>query len=398
MEPGADTSAVSVESSFTTTAFSAVCLCLMTVGGAAALFGPLLSAIARRFQVSLPTAGSALSVYFVGGMLGVGIGWYVVHHFQGRNASLTGLATMVLGGSGVFVTAHLKLWTLFLLSVAFIGVGFGTLDFSLNTMLARSQEATRARRLSVANAFWGIGSILAPLVVIAVHPRNFPIIFLGVAMVSALLSPFFRGLHAPALKLETHRADKEERRRRRPILATFIAAYVLYVGLEIASSGWITSHLHGEGYSESVGALVTAGFWVGFSLGRFTGAALHRLFSAQQLVVGGLVLAAALCLVAVNKDLALVAYPLVGLAIANVYVFGIIWYQSLVGTDNHGVSILIVATMSGGALGPGIVGWIVSLTSVRAVPFCLAGLAALTAMAFVSSRRFAANYMAQSNS
>ena len=44
-------------------------------------------------------------------------------------------------------------------------------------------------------------------------------------------------------------------------LITFIVAYVLYVAIETSSSGWMATELHGVGYSQSVGSLVTAGFW-----------------------------------------------------------------------------------------------------------------------------------------
>jgi fucose permease len=377
-----------VESSFTPFAFSALCLCFVTVGATTSLFGPLLNAIAERFHRSLPAAGTVLSAYFVGGVLGVLLGWTIVHHFAGRVATRTGLLTMAVGTLGVAGAAHQQLWTLFLLSVCLIGFGFGMLDFSLNTILARTEPRGRAHRLSFANAFWGIGSIVGPLVVILLRPKNFPVLFLMVGVIALVLSPMFRGLAAPALKKEFLATETLDRRAIRPILVTFIVAYILYVGLETAASGWITSDLHASGFSESVGAFVTAGFWLGFTLGRVVGGRLHTHFSAQQLVLGGLVATAISCLAALNHTLALIAFPLAGLVLANVYVFGIIWYQSLVGTDNRGVSFMIVATMSGGALGPGVVSWVVSLSSVRSVPWCLAGLAMLTVIAFVSSNRY----------
>jgi len=382
------TESSSVESSLTPFAFRAVCGVFVTIGGTAALFGPLLSAIATRFHTTLPVAGTSLSSYFVGGLLGMVLGWYLVHHYEGRIAAVSGLLTMTVGGIGVSVAASAHQWALFLLASALMGLGFGILDFTLNTVLARTPEVGRAHRLSFANAFWGIGSIIGPLLIVVIRPHNFPLLFALLGLTTLALSGLLRGMSAPPTNLDEGASNKATQRANRPILLTFIGGMMLYVALEIATSGWLASHVHALGYSQSVGSLVTAGFWLGFTAGRLVGGWLHRFYSAAQLVLGGLGVAVVLSVLALQSTLALVAYPLLGLALANIYVFGIIWYQSFVGTDPRGIAILIIATMVGGIIGPSAISAIVSLTSVRAVPWCLAGIAALTAVVFASSLRF----------
>ena len=378
----------SVESNLTPFAFRALCGIFITIGGAAALFGPLLSAIAARFHTTLPVAGTSLSVYFIGGFIGMLLGWYLVHHFEGRVAARSGLLTMTVGGVGVTLAASSHQWAVFLVAAGLMGLGFGILDFTLNTVLARTPEAGRAHRLSFANAFWGIGSVIGPLIIVVLRPTNFPLLFGLVGLTTLGLSGLLGGMSAPPIALDPDAGDRETRRANRPILITFITGMMLYVALEIATSGWLASHIHALGYSQSVGSLVTAVFWIGFTIGRLIGGWLHRYLSAAQLVLGGLGLSLVLSLVALQSTLALVAYPLLGLALANIYVFGIIWYQSFVGTDPRGISILIIATMVGGIIGPSAISAIVSVTSVRSVPWCLAGIAMLTAAVFASSLRF----------
>ena len=388
-----------VESRFSPIAFVALCASFITIGGSTSLFGPLLNAIAVRFHQSLPSAGTVLSIYFVGGFVGVLLGWRMVVRYPGRVAVIGGLLAMTLGSGAIALAAQASAWVLFLAGAALMGAGFGTLDFALNTILARTAEEGRAHRLSFANAFWGVGSIVGPLAIILLRPKNFPVLFAMVAVITLLLSPLYRGLHAPALRHEKVATDPAVRRAQRPVLVTFIAAYVLYVGLETTASGWMASHLHGIGYSQSVGSFTTAGFWIGLTIARAFGGPLHRFFSAQQFVLGGLALAAVLGVAANSHTLAPVAYPLLGVCLANVYVFGIIWYQSVAGTDNRGIAIIIVFTMIGGVVGPGITSGLVSLSSVRVVPWSIAAQALLTLAVFVSSRRFrAADYIAQSNS
>jgi len=378
----------SVESNLTPFAFRALCAVFITIGGTAALFGPLLSAIATRFHTTLPVAGTSLSVYFVGGFVGMLLGWYLVHHYEGRIAAVSGLLTMTVGGVGVSVAASAQQWALFLVAAALMGFGFGVLDFTLNTVLARTPEVGRAHRLSFANAFWGIGSIIGPLLIVVLRPHNFPLLFALLGVTTLALSGLLGGMSAPPIHLDDEAPDKDARRANWPILLTFISGMMLYVALEIATSGWLASHIHALGYSQSVGSLTTAGFWIGFTAGRLLGGWLHRYLSAAQLVLGGLALAILLSVLALQATLALVAYPLLGLALANIYVFGIIWYQSFVGTDPRGIAILIIATMAGGIIGPSAISAIVSVTSVRAVPWCLAGIAAVTAAVFASSLRF----------
>ncbi len=75
-------------------------------------------------------------------------------------------------------------------------------------------------------------------------------------------------------------------------------AYIFYTALETGASGWMATQIHGVGYSESIGSVVTAGFWTGMALGRSLGGPLHRRLAEQKLVLGGLCLAIAVCLIA----------------------------------------------------------------------------------------------------
>ena len=358
----------------------------MTIGATASFFGPLVGAIAQRFHESIAIAGTSLSMYFVGGFVGVMIGWFIVQHLQGRVATIGGLLSLALGSGCVVVATHLHQWSLFCAATVVLGVGFGALDFSLNTILGRSAIEGRAQRLSFANAFWGVGSILGPLLIAIIHPQHFVTLFAIIAVASLLLSPLFRGLHAPALRSAQH----EQSLSPRPVLVTFIIAFILYVSVEMASSGWMATSLHSAGFSERTGAIVTASFWGALTVGRMLGGRLHRHLSAQQLVVSGLIAAIVLSLAATVHVVAPFAFVALGLAIANVYVFGIIWFQETVGTDNRGLSLIIVWTMAGGVLGPSATSFLVARGGLDTVPISIALLSAATLVVFLSSRRFPA--------
>jgi len=356
------------------------------MGAVTSLFGPLLLSFTHRFHLSLPTAGAALSVYFVGATLGVLPGWFGLKRLPGRRVLALALAVITLGATGATFSHQ---WILFLTSIFFVGLGFGSLDIGLNTLLARTALKGRAHRLSIANAGYGMGAVICPLVIIAINPKNFPVLLGGVAVVALALSFLNGGVHAPPLHSESRRYEIANlKAQRRPILITFIVAYVLYVAIETSSSGWMATQLHGVGYSASEGSLVTAGFWTGLAIGRLLGGPLYHWLSEKKLVLGGLVLAVIVSAVAVADPLAPYAYPLLGLIIASIFPMGLMWYTKLCPHDSDGLSLLILFMMIGGVAGPGAVSLLVSSFGVHVVPLTLASFAALDLAVFLSALRF----------
>jgi fucose permease len=356
------------------------------MGAVTSLFGPLLVSFTHRFHLSLPSAGAALSVYFIGATLGVLPGWLGLKRLQGRLVLSFSLVTIVLGAAGA---AFSHSWILFLASVFLIGLGFGALDIGLNTLLARTALEGRAHRLSIGNAGYGVGAVICPLVIIALNPNNFRLLFGGLAVIALVLSTLNGGVHAPPLRTEPMQYEiTKMKTQRRPILITFVVAYVLYVAIETSASGWMATQLHGVGYSESSGSLVTAGFWTGLAIGRLLGGPLYHRLSDKKLILGGLALAIVVCAAAFFDSLAPYAYPLLGLIIASIFPMGLLWYTMLCPHDSDGLSLLILFMMIGGVAGPGAVSLLVSQFGVHVVPFTLAAFAALDLAVFLSALRF----------
>lgn len=356
------------------------------MGAVTSLFGPLLENFTRHFHVSLPTAGAALSVYFVGATLGVLPGWLGLKRLHGRHVLTAALVAIAVGGAGA---AFDHSWALFLISIFVIGLGFGALDIALNTLLARTAPEGRARRLSIGNGGYGVGAVICPLIIIGLGPSHFGALFAGLCVIALVLSALNGGVHAPPLRTEAlqHEITKMKAQRR-PILFTFIAAYVIYVAIETSSSGWMATQLHGVGYSQSIGSLVTAGFWCGLAAGRLAGGPLYHWLSETKLVLGGLVAATILCGLAAIDPVAPVVYPLLGLIISSVFPMGLMWYTKLCPHDSDGLSLLILIMMIGGVAGPGLISLLVSHFGVRVVPFTLASYAVLDLAVFLSALRF----------
>ncbi len=369
---------------FTRTAFAGATTIFVVFGATAALYGPLLVTFAHHFSVSLPTAGVVVSVHFVGALCGVPLAWAALQRYRG-NAVLAGaLITMALGAIGAAL-AHG--FDELLTSVVVIGLGFGCTDFSLNSLLVRASEVGRARRLSVANAGYSIGAVVGPLLVVIARPSHYGLVFAAVGFGALALTTSTRGIAAPRTA-RTHALARHPQRR--AVLGVFVPAYVLYVATESSAAAWIAPQLHRVGYSQSTGALVTAGFWLSLAVGRLLAGPAHRRLSDQRLVLIGLAATVPLALAAAVDGLAPAAYPLAGLGLALVYPMGLIWFTNLNPGDGDGLAILVLTMMAGGAIGPALTGAAVSVVGVRAIPVCVACLAAADLAVFFVARQFRA--------
>jgi fucose permease len=356
------------------------------MGAVASIYGPLLIAFSHRFHESVPAAGVVISVNFVGALVGVLLGWTGVKRVTGGVVLSSAAATLGVGALG---SALAKPWTLFLVAVFVVGLGFGGLDFALNTLLTRTAEKGRALRLNATNAGYGVGAVLGPLLVILLHPKHFPVLYAIIGGVGLVVATLNRGVHAPALAGEVNQQRISMRKAERlPILITFVLAYVLYVSVETSSSGWMATQLHGVGYSESVGSFVTAGFWAAFALGRGAGTPVYHWLSDKILVLGGLSASVVLCALAYSSPLAPYAYPLLGLVLALVFPMGLIWYTNLCPHDSDGLALMLLFMMVGGVIGPGLESLMVSQFNVHVVPIVVAAFALLDIAVFASALRF----------
>ena len=375
----------STEVDFRRWSFGATAGVFTLSGLVGALFGPLLVPFSHHFHVSLSSAGESLSVYFFGAVLGVVPGWQGLRKSSGRRVLTSALITLALG---LLLSSFATSWWWFLAGVGLIGLAFGVLDISLNSLLSRSAPVGRTKRLSIGNAGYGLGSVLAPLILILVHPNNFGGVFVGLGIVALTFAVGLRGLHAPAQGDDPLQVEAKSRVDRRRIMWTFTFAFAVYVCLETSASGWMAAQVEGWHYSTTVGSWVTAGFWTGMSISRASGTWLHRRLGTAPLLLGCLVGALGDIGLSAVRPLALVTYPILGIFLGSVFPMGIIWYTELSPHDADGIGSLMLATMVGGTLGPALVSASVSRISVQVVPALLA-LYGVTALAlFWSARRF----------
>ncbi len=366
--------------------FAGVTVALGLIGGTNAAYGTLLVGIAHHFGLALASAGLTLSVSFAGALVGVALCWFALGRLAGGPVLAGALVVFSLG---MAVAALAPTWPAFLGGIALGGVGFGAIDFGVLNLTSRTTHEGRASRLSVSGAGWAFGAIAGPLLVVALRPPHFAVFFGIASVVGLVLVPFVVGVMAPPVHPEVRRTmDQRRPDNRRVVLWTFLVAFGWYVAVESAVSGWLAAQLHGWGYPAAVGSLVTAGFWAGLAIGRLVSAPMLRILAGHQLVLAGLGSAVVLLMGSGLRELAPVAYPLVGLALALVFPLGFHWFTELIPDDHNAVAWLVFAGMVGGILGPGAESVSVARFGLHVVSFVAAGLTVACLAVFASALRF----------
>ena len=169
----------------------------------------------------------------------------------------------------------------------------------------------------------------------------------------------------------------------------FVAAFVLYVGVENGTGGWMTSHLESVGLRSRDAAAYTSGFWLALVTGRLLITLVPSRVPEAAIVLTGSGVAAVSLFAASIGAVAPWAYVVTGLAIAPVFPTGIVWLAKLRPGDSRATSWLYPAASVGGIAGPGAIGLMIAGFGVGWAPLVLAVVATGMLLAFWLAKRSA---------
>jgi fucose permease len=406
--------------SFTRLAFAASLGAFIVIGATDAVFGPLLHPIASGFGVSLAAAGTVISVQFAGALTGV-LGVLAILRWAPHLPIATFALTVLVAGSLTIALA--RTWPVLLVGVYLAGAGFGGTDFSLNTLMSRTARRGRAARLNILNAAFGAGAVLGPAVAgwlgAATLTWGFGIAAVACCALAAGLSrvrPAPRGagprgagpLPAPAADQDAARglsdrpADpaRPSRPVRRPalgwqhgVIGAIALAYLLYVGTESGTAGWIPATLVGLHYSPRAATVVTSAFWGAMTVARLLVVPVSRVIPAPRIVLAaGALLTVALALTAIPAA-APAGYIVAGFAAGPIFPTGLDWIGTAFSGGRRATSWALLSSFGGGVAGPAAVAVAVSVAGLASVPVVLAAFAAATfgsfALIWIAGRRLA---------
>jgi MFS transporter, FHS family, glucose/mannose:H+ symporter len=391
------------ETSFTRLAFAGSLGAFMLIGAIDAVYGPLLHPLSHRFGVSLAFAGTIISVNFTGALIGVLCALAAFRRAPTRPIATFAQAAVAAGCLTIAVSRN---WPLLAVGVFITGIGFGATDFSLNQLMTRTRARGRAVRLTIVNSAFGAGAVLGPVCVNVLGDRTLVFGFAIASVIACAMSVSLTGISATAPAADPHpeRPDRRDagrgdagraRARPHPGVAVAALAYLLYVGCEAGTAGWIPAHLESFRYSVPFATGVTSGFWGAMAVGRILAAPASRTVAAHRMVLAACSLLAITLALTAIPAIAPVCYVAAGMAAAPIFPIGLDWLAATFPRDGPATSWALIGSFAGGIAGPAAVAAVVWLIGVPAVPAVLSSLAAATTLAFVGLRSKVVHFQAQ---
>lgn len=225
----------------------------VVMGAGQALFGPALPVYGRLFGLEQGQTGTLISVLWVGCFLGVGAMFLWGAQISPRQV----LAVMVLGSA---VLAAAPGWGAVMLGAAVFGAGYGMATAVFNPRVLRAFGRHGPSMLSLLNATFGVGAILAPLVFVWLGSST----AWGFGLLALITAVIWLGA-GPTGRVEA--ASQGPIQAFRPhwgILAFGLVA----IGLEASLAGLGPTALIRAGVSETRAAELLSAFFVVFLLAR----------------------------------------------------------------------------------------------------------------------------------
>lgn len=256
-------------------------LTFVLMGAGQSLYGPALPAFSRMFAISTGQAGLLVSAHWIGCGIGVGGMFF-------RSAGVSPRFVLVLMAAGAGLLATGLGWWITLAGALVFGAGYGCATVVFNPRVLRAFGARGPAMLSLLNATFGIGAILAPLMFVALG--NDPLRSFAVA---AGLAVAVFAIAGPAGRTDTAHvvAAAPPFRPHWPALAFGAVA----IAVEACLIGLGPTALIKAGLGEAVAAKLLSAFFLAFLAARvlliFT-AHLMRSFTLYTTAVGGACLGA----------------------------------------------------------------------------------------------------------
>lgn len=356
------------------TAILAIAGTYLLLGVVVGAYGPLLEHLTHRFSVSLPVAGSTISVYFTGALAGVLAAMLAMARISGRALVMLAIA---VAAAGCVAVGLAPVWPAFLGGVFVIGLGFGALILALNQLVAYSEGARRAALLSGLNAMYSGGAVAGPILVATLAAEHFSELYLGVAGLALVLVAGASRI-AGRFPVDATRAGRPDL-----LVLVFVVAFVFYVAVESGAGGFMAAHLESDGVRSAGAAAFTSAFFLALMTGRLLMTLMPTSVREEWIVLAGSAAGAALLLLASAGAIAPFAYVLAGLAIAPIFPTGIAWLARLRPADSRATAWLYPATSVGGIAGPGAIAFVIGRAGVAWTPAVLAFAAAAMLASFL---------------
>lgn len=347
-------------------------LAFVLIGLEQGILGLFVADLGAQLRRSPEELGLFFALHGVGSAIVTGsalIGW-----LEKRNNKRIAMASLALGAGG-FLVVYGELWILKLLAAPLLGIGFGGLSMSFNTLFVTHFSQKNVGLLNVLNATYGLGAVAAPwLVSTGVYSGTE--VFLAIAVLSLVVMIGAWGIddRVPS-NLPTVASEDGNTSTVAPLLGTAFLILFLEAGLTY----WMPSLLAQASDNELTGASYMAAFFGWFVVVRLAAAVLATWITTLGFALIGLggVLASLLLVSSGFIPLSETSFigAFMGLIFPNAYAWMLM-------TGHGGTALgakLLLSAITGATLGPWLLGWIWPIFGDIAVLLTLASASALSA-------------------
>ena len=346
-------------------------LAFVLIGLEQGILGLFVAELGEQLRRSPEDLGLFFALHGVGSAIVTGsalIGW-----LEKRNNKRIAMASLALGAGG-FLVVYGELWILKLIAAPLLGIGFGGLSMSFNTLFVTHFSQKNAGLLNVLNATYGLGAVAAPWLV-STGMYSGTEVFLAIAVLSLVVMIGAWGIddRVPS-NLPTVASEDGNTSTVAPLLGTAFLILFLEAGLTY----WMPSLLAKTSDNELIGASYMAAFFGWFVVVRLGAAALATWITTLGFALIGLggVLASLLFVSTGFIPLSETSFigAFMGLIFPNAYAWMLM-------TGHGGTALgakLLLSAITGATLGPWLLGWIWPIFGDVAVLLTLASASALS--------------------
>ena len=271
------------------------------VGWRALLVPSLILFVAPAFG----QADSGMGAYYLATALAYGVGALFGGRFIRRfGARLILPSAAALMAAGLLIQGFTGAWVVFALAGVFTSIGASSADVGIQALVLDLFPHARGRALNLLHVAYGVGALMAPLLLAALVALGVPWQWLmtgsGVAMAVAAVALALTVPPDPVLHPSTADSEAAVRTRRLPLFLLVMAVSITcYVAAEAGVSDWLVRYLEALPITQASLALTL--FWAGIAVGRLVFARIGNRLDPQRsaaalAVAGGALLTVALLL------------------------------------------------------------------------------------------------------
>ncbi|MDC6459338.1 MFS transporter [Luminiphilus sp.] len=345
-------------------------LAFILIGLEQGVLGLFVAELGQHFNRSPKDLGLFFALHGIGSGLVTAVA--LVSWVERRNSKRIALSSLALGlGSGLIVVGDS--WHLKLIAAPLLGIGFGGLSMSFNTLFVTYFSQKNASLLNVLNATYGIGAVAAPWLLsrdLLAGSELFNVI----ALLSFIV---LVGAWTIDDRIPSHTHTDTTSSTTTSVYPILLVAFLILF-IEAAFTYWMPSLLSKQSGNDGNAAGYMAQFFFWFVIVRLSAAALAVWVSTLGFALLGLL---GLCLSLVGVVTGFVALAntsftgaFMGLIFPNAYA----WMLTKSGGGTAMGARILLSAIVGATTGPWILGWILPIAGETPVLVVLSAVSAAT--------------------